>query len=84
MDISNLYIITWIWNLTFQYWKLLFKFKNFNSFKTWYLNSKLFFSNPKINISTQKTFIQSKNWHFDFKYFYLNLKFTISILKFLI
>jgi len=56
MDISILNIVTWIWKLTFQSWKFLFKFKNIISSKTWYLNSKLLFSNLEISISIQKIY----------------------------
>ncbi len=45
------------------------------------LNSKLIFSNQKINISIQKFIIDHKNGHFNFEDFYVNMKIYISALK---
>jgi len=48
-----------IWILYFQ-----FKFKKAFWSKNWYLNSKLIFSNPKINISIQKIINWLQKWTF--------------------
>jgi len=60
----NLKLDIWIWKNLFQLFKKLLEFqkKKLNMIyskrliwsKNWYLNSKLIFSNPKINMSIQK------------------------------